>query len=754
MIIESLRAQNVLKYSRLVINDIPEKGLIAISGRNESGKTAVVETICFALFGRTFSVAENKLEKVIRWNESSCQAALNFTARDGHSYRIERSLDYKGTHAAQLYRDGEAEPFVSGPHSVEQSIYEICGFDFTQYLDALYLAQREISTPHSQSETIKAIAGATDLEDVLQDLSHDEAGERERIADIEVEVDELLRQIDKLSITDTTLEDIDNEKRACNDRVRETEAVAQQLDKTADEIQSSCPRVQSAGKAIATARLDTSFRQWREMVDRISAEMEAMRCSCAEIETDSDLCTEHSDLNLYVREFGARLNAFQEVQDRMDSYRIQLGALLGEKTARQDELSAEKPLPVQRKALGKKISGMRLKNLGLQFLILCGVSLALFSLLAWWQTGFNPDSSSAAWFTQQLASVFGDWPRSRNSLLQLAAIGLAVFTGLMVVLSMGVSRRLRGLKKQQRSLQDRLDDIRARAKLIDEANSLPFPRLAEGLEALNNQGISELLAEYTQGMGLPFVNQLSLATEQDRLLDLLNACMNSVGDLRESIATEIGRQRRIIEESQEHVRRLDEKKEHIRKNEDKIGKLRAKIDELASQTQRHEEHIETLRTAQRLLSETCRNIYMRFNQVLSKYTGKVMPKLTDGRYQQMQISDDLDVRVFSREKNDFGGLDEFSSGTQRQMLLAVRLAMSKALIEATGQDRQFIILDEPFAFFDRERIKATQAALPRVDKHLEQIWIITQEFDDINPFSLHIECSRDNEELIVGQFTG
>ena len=65
-----------------------------------------------------------------------------------------------------------------------------------------------------------------------------------------------------------------------------------------------------------------------------------------------------------------------------------------------------------------------------------------------------------------------------------------------------------------------------------------------------------------------------------------------------------------------------------------------------------------------------------------------------------------------------------------------------------------IILDEPFAFFDRERIRASLAALPKVDKHLDQIWIITQEFEDLSPFALHIECSRENEELIVGQYAG
>jgi len=753
MIIQNVRAQNVLKYAHLVLNDLPDKGLIAISGRNESGKTAVVETICFALFGRTFSVPEDRLQKIIRWNETSCQVELQFISNE-QVYRIERSLDYKGTHAAQMFKDGEDEPFVTGPHSVEEAVYEACGFDFQQYLDALYLAQREISTPHSQSDTIKAIAGATDLEEVLKDLENDVESERDRIADIGIEVEGLLKQIDKLDISEHTLESIEQERRACNDRIRETEAAVVQLDKAADDIQAGCPKVQQVGKALATTGLDTSLKRWGEMIDALDEQMNVMRDSCSQIETDSDLCTEHSDLSLFIKELGDRLDAFEDVQDRMDSYRVQLATLLGETSVDNSELNTEKPLPVQHREISRSISSNRLKNAGAQLLILASVVLALFSLLGWWQLGFNADSHTATWYTGILTDAFGSWSEKRNHLLQMAAIGFGVFAAIMIFISMTLSRRIRLLKQQESRLQDRLDDIRARAKLIDEADEIPFNQLVEGLEKLNNEGISQLLKTYTQGMGQPFVNQLSLATEQDKLLDMLNACMNSVGDLRESIATEIGRHQRIIEESGERIEELNHEKDELRQRELEIQQLRDQVDTLATQTSRHEEHIETLQLAMYLLQETCRNIYSRFNQVLSKYTGKVMPKLTDNRYKQMQIGDDLGVRVFSQEKNDFGELEEFSSGTQRQMLLAVRLAMSKALIEAVEQSRQFIILDEPFAFFDRERIRASLAALPKVDKHLDQIWIITQEFEDLSPFSLHIECSRENEELIVGQYTG
>lgn len=53
MIINRIRAENVLKYAELSI-DLSPRGLIAISGQNESGKSSIGETVCFALFGRTF----------------------------------------------------------------------------------------------------------------------------------------------------------------------------------------------------------------------------------------------------------------------------------------------------------------------------------------------------------------------------------------------------------------------------------------------------------------------------------------------------------------------------------------------------------------------------------------------------------------------------------------------------------------------------------------------------------------------------
>ena len=81
MIIQSLSAENLLKYRQLELNDLPAQGVIAISGFNESGKSSVGEAICFALFGRTFAVGPTDVQKLIRWGESRCAVTLGFSVQ-------------------------------------------------------------------------------------------------------------------------------------------------------------------------------------------------------------------------------------------------------------------------------------------------------------------------------------------------------------------------------------------------------------------------------------------------------------------------------------------------------------------------------------------------------------------------------------------------------------------------------------------------------------------------------------------------
>ena len=88
-------------------------------------------------------------------------------------------------------------------------------------------------------------------------------------------------------------------------------------------------------------------------------------------------------------------------------------------------------------------------------------------------------------------------------------------------------------------------------------------------------------------------------------------------------------------------------------------------------------------------------------------------------------------------------LEEISSGTQRQIMLAVRLALAQELVNSTQGGRQFIFLDEPFAFFDQERTRSALKVLPDLSNEISQVWIVAQEFPDGKESSQRLRRSAD-----------
>jgi exonuclease SbcC len=86
-------------------------------------------------------------------------------------------------------------------------------------------------------------------------------------------------------------------------------------------------------------------------------------------------------------------------------------------------------------------------------------------------------------------------------------------------------------------------------------------------------------------------------------------------------------------------------------------------------------------------------------------------------------------------------LDEISSGTQRQIMLAVRLALSQKLVNSVIQGPQMLFLDEPFAFFDESRTASALAVLPEVSGDFTQIWVTSQTFPAASRFDIYVECT-------------
>jgi uncharacterized protein YhaN len=133
--------------------------------------------------------------------------------------------------------------------------------------------------------------------------------------------------------------------------------------------------------------------------------------------------------------------------------------------------------------------------------------------------------------------------------------------------------------------------------------------------------------------------------------------------------------------------------------------LVTKIALLESRLEPMEHDIAVRRALIELFAGTVTNVKNRFGPAIGRFVGSVLPMITKERYGKVRVSADLDISVFSRERNDYAFLEEISGGTRDQVLVCLRLALAQALLHARlgGDRRQFLFLDEPISSFDEER---------------------------------------------------
>lgn len=93
----------------------------------------------FALFGRTFSLGPDDLDKVLRWGEHHCAVTLDFTV-DGVAYQLSRFLDLDGSHSARLSKADDIDnPIARGVSGVADRLFEILGYEFDEFVESFIL---------------------------------------------------------------------------------------------------------------------------------------------------------------------------------------------------------------------------------------------------------------------------------------------------------------------------------------------------------------------------------------------------------------------------------------------------------------------------------------------------------------------------------------------------------------------------------------------------------------------------------------
>ena len=629
MIITDVTARNILKYSSLELHDLPEHGVIAIDGPNESGKSSIGETICFALFGRTYSLEAEALEKLIRWGEGHCSATVRFRLDDSDHYEVARFLDRDGNQGVRLNRVGEEDnPIARGIEAVENELYNRMGYGYDEFIESFYLAQREITTPHPHSDAVKAMAGISTLEHVAEEYGEEIGQDQGKIDDLQQRLDEVGQELTDLAIQTDLMPSLQQQRDALGDS-------------------------------------ESRLREGTESLDDVST-------------------------------------------DYQDKY------------------------PEIRTLRGRK------GRTG--FLRAISLLLSLLLVGAWVLVSRYGDQPIGQKINDFLSSQLPQWGEQYVPWLLYGGIAFALLFLLFWVRAASLKGRVKEATEAAERLSDRLHSLRQEVPDTEA--------VADTDQALDTESTEDIISAEHAGEA----EAEPLATrpgEQEtaalcRRIETVHAQPSEVRDL---VGRELTWLRQHLKSCQEEIGGLDEQLWNERERLRKAGNLQQEQASLEGRQAGLQQRIQQRELARELLFGSISHLSQRFNRDLRDLVGRTLPLFTEERYEHLQIDEDLTVRVFSNEKRDFMDLEEISSGTQRQIMLAVRLALSQELVNSSIKGRQFLFLDEPFAFFDQERTRRAIGVLPDLSDEITQIWLVAQEFPGAQTFDVPIACSREHDVL-------
>ncbi|THB69794.1 MAG: hypothetical protein D6B28_10750 [Gammaproteobacteria bacterium] len=721
MIINSLQAKNFLKYEDLDLNKLPENGIIGITGGNESGKTSIGEAISFALFGRTFAVDYDKLARVIKWGEDSCFVSMVFQIAQ-NSYKIERTADKQGCCNVKLYRlmgEDHAEQIADGNVPVADSMAQILGYSFAEFIESYYLVQRDIPLPNAGAEAIKQISGVAAYEMAILE-HHNQLDSYENQKEQIEKQRFVLNQERELALTfEERLAQLEHDKKGLQDSIQALQDRSQELEKFLASIDSFIEAVKKDAANLAAARTGSSYRQWLEL-------MQDLRMAIGDLEsltpTFADDIPPPVQLILdRVIDFEERLLEFESIYEQLGAHRDEIGVMLGEiapKTAGNYTV-----IPAQEKL---KLEAETQRNKVLRYFSTTILTiLIVFSII--------------------YLSTF-EYERSQG-------FTFAILSGTTVLALVYIVHKLKSsydsASAQLEMVKEKLKQIKKEAEEIDELINIPLAEAIEYLVEYKDKKITQEAIQYKEGLGSTLTNENELSVLQrdiQREAKVLSAEYNPLIAKANEEQKEITSQ---LVSSTKALQTVEEKIGEMKNNARMLEDIEQDIVNIEQKLAQQKQQIEDTQNLIEQARQDAVNKSRAFSAGIAKWVTKAIRHLTAGKYSEVRINEQLNVIVHSEQKGDFIEFDEISSGTRRQILLALRIAISQELCESRENHKQMLFLDEPFAFFDKNRVTSSIKALPDLSEELSQVWVVNQELVEGGDFALHIECDESNQTLLL-----
>lgn len=725
MILHRLVAENFKVFGERIELEFPEKGRIGIFGPNESGKTTLFQAIEYALYGlKKGPGIEEQRENLVTWGKPETRLELEFSSSEKR-YRLARRFGVESGHSARLVPviDGnEAKRNeITSITAIEGLIEQLTGMDRDSFTKLIYMRQKDLDALRdlvkSQREQLLNKVMGIDLFDKASEKVKSDASsakvtldqKRSELEKARANKDQYDEKLGFKTELQTNEEQLALEVKECAEELGEANRTYERLEwlyefHSSNELlkskQSELEQVLAQKEGLA--KIQTSVKRYEEIIARdseIVLELQDHQRSFQNIETTiKDLTHQLDESNRAkskaIEEMGldkeATILTLSDI-DKLKSRNLQLTGLLG--------------------ALASIISVVGLLwNESLILLVACIPAIVggyFFIRYLRVDRLFTKLSEVRPYFVQ-VTNLSNRLERAREDLEALKKKSGHNDSGQVTRDLDEVLRRiktetghdslegLRGAVRDLRGQEEALTSVRFEEKtkiLRNEISGLTDK--ARTLSTNRPEGISAL--EYD-----PMKHHASKQTRDD--------CQNRCNELKSKLTTT----RALIDQTDRDLQRL--KADYVR------------FPSLDLEVKEFERRANLLNRIIEEMKETGRELRAKVIPEASYIINQILPLITDGRYSDFEISEDLKFKVHSSSAGGYKEREIFSGGTQDQFLIALRLAFTESILESrVAAERHCLLMDECISSSDNSRKLGIFEVLDVMKETFQQIFIISHE---------------------------
>ena len=782
MELQRIRLVNVRQHADTDV--VLGKGLTAVIGPNGVGKTTLLEAIAWALYG---APAARGSRESIKFNRAPARSSVRVEvtfALGAHTYRVVRSLTN-----AELFQDGQPEAVANSGTEVTARVERMLGMNRAEFFNTYFTGQKELAVmanlgPTERGRFLSQILGYERLKLAQDQLRLERSSiraEREGLEQGLPSVAELEREIGAATQAVTDAERAAQQALAAQQAAQHVMARTAPAWKAANEQRDRHNKVegdlQVAKHAVETAnetfqRLDREMRDALEAkaaLDQVNKELKPVPALRAELER----LDQEAKAVMRRRQLMGQL---EKTEDDVERARKRIAALgnvpaalkAAEAQAKKAAADLEKVVKqrdAQHTALtrDRQDAETKLRQHAEQYKDLekhladtkkagrdgecptCARKLGdeYDAVVAELTRQLEDVRTNGRFFKQRVAQLKLDPPELKAidkafEVARRAADAAAADVVKARELAKKHAEQSVELVQQEKSVQELKKETKGLPEDYDEKkHDAVRDRLKELEPAQQKAQQLTVKAEHAARLVKDAESAEKVLSEREARAKALTLVLKDVGfseaeftrarEEHEAAQQALRGAELAAVEAQGRVRSAAQQLAQAKRRQADRAARAERLTALAEEAHYHDALDESFTDLRRELNEQMR-------PELSELASAWLSDLTDGRYNELELDGDYQVRVLE----DGISKPVISGGEEDVANLVLRIAISQMVADRAGQPLSLLVLDEIFGSLDEARRRSVLELLRRLGDRFPQVVLIT-----------HIETVRDSVDRVL-----